>query len=190
MKKSTTLLSLACLSLAFVAFAFVSCDDDDNIDEKQEFTPSGNVEVPAGQLTTVTVSDGTSPYSVFTSDDKISTATVDNSTITITGVEKGTATITVTDKDKKTGKISVTVTDAKGLELDKTTLEVDVNEEDVVTITGGTAPYAALTKDATIATATVAENEITIKGLKAGSTIITATDKDKKNSGTISVTVK
>ena len=59
-----------------------------------------------------------------------------------------------------------------------------------MTIQGGEAPYVATVKDATVATATVSANKVTIKGVKAGTTTITVSDKDTKNSGTISVTVK
>ena len=44
-------------------------------------------------------------------------------------------------------------------------------------------------KDTKIATATVKDGKIIIKGVKAGSTSVTVTDKNKKT-GTISITVK
>ena len=47
----------------------------------------------------------------------------------------------------------------------------------------------ATAKDTKIATVTIKDRKIIIKGVKAGSTSVTVTDKDKK-AGTISVTVK
>ncbi|RNC67042.1 pilus assembly protein N-terminal domain-containing protein [Proteiniphilum sp. X52] len=188
MKKFTRISSLACLLLAALTFTLASCDKDDNDKKNLKFSPSDKVGVVVGSTATVTVSGGTSPYAAAPSDTKIATTTVDKSTITIKGVAKGTATVVVTDKDKNSGKITVTV--KEGLSFDKTSVEVEANKETVVNITGGTAPYAAETKDATIASATIDGNKITVKGLKAGKTTITVTDKDKKNIGTVSVTVK
>lgn len=188
MKKLTSISSFACLTLAALVFTFASCDKDDNDKKTLKFSPSDKVEVAVGSNATLTVSGGISPYIAASSDTTIATTTVDKSTITIKGVAKGTATVAVTDKDKNSGKITVTV--KEGLTFDKSSVEVDANNETVVTITGGTAPYEAEPKDATIASATIDSNKITVKGLKAGTTTIEVTDKDKKNSGTVTVTVK
>ena len=78
---------------------------------------------------------------------------------------------------------------AKTLTFDKKEIEVKATESAVVTIKSGVAPYTAEVKDKTIATATVEADKVTVKGVKAGTTTITVTDKDKKT-GTISVTIK
>ncbi len=189
MKKLTSISSLVCLSLAVLTFTFTSCEKDDNGKKSLKFSPDDKVEVVVGNTETITVSGGVAPYTAASSDAKIATTTVDKSTISIKGVAKGTATITVADKDKNSGKITVTVKEA-GLTFDKSSVEMEKDEETIVTITGGTAPYAAESEDATIASATVEDNKITVKGVKAGTTSIKVTDKDKKNSGTVNVTVK
>lgn len=145
------------------------------------------VEVATGKTTTVSVSGGTAPYTVLSSDIAIASATINQSTVTITGVKKGSAIVTVVDKDKISGQIDVLVKDM--LDFDNKTVTVDVSKEVVVTIKGGTAPYTATSKDSNIATASVSGGTVTVKGVKAGSTTIEVTDKDKI-SGTISVTVK
>lgn len=187
-------LSLVALTLAFT---FASCydDDDDKVNNLLKFSPD-KVEVAATKTSTVTVSGGTAPYTVVSSDDKTATVKIDKNTITITGVKNGSAKIMVTDKNKNSGQIIVTVKDVVVNELDlskkdaKATVSTTVNKEDVVTIKGGTAPYTAESKDAKIATASVKDGKVTLKGVKAGTTTITVSDKDKKNSGTISVTIK
>lgn len=181
-----------CLIALILPFTLASCDDDDDdkVASVLKFS-ADKPEVVVGKTAAVTVSGGTAPYTVASSDQKIATVTVDKTAITITGVKVGTATIAVTDKNKIAGKISVTVKEAAaGLEFDKKTVAVDVAKEDIVTIKSGVAPYAAESKDSKIATVTVKDAKVTIKGVKAGTTTITVTDKDKKNSGTISVTVK
>ena len=70
-----------------------------------------NVTVTQGNTATVTVSGGTAPYNVSSSDKNIATVDVSDDTITITGVAEGTATITVTDSSDpaQTAEIQVTV---------------------------------------------------------------------------------
>ena len=195
LKKISDLFYLSLIALTLV-FTFASCgdDDDDKVGSILKFSPD-KVEVVTTKTATVTVSGGTSPYTVASSDDKTATVKIDKSTITITAVKQGTATITVTDKNKNTGKITVTVKDATNeLDLSKSpatlAASVSVGKEDIVTIKGGVAPYTAESKDASIATASLKDDKVTIKGIKAGTTTITVADKDKKNSGTISVTIK
>ena len=67
------------------------------------------VNVAVGKEETVTVKNGTAPYSATAKDASIATASVKDGKITVKGVKAGTTTITVTDKNKLNGTISVTV---------------------------------------------------------------------------------
>ena len=170
---------------AVFAVAFASCsDDDDNPDIK--FNPS-TVSVAVGGTQNVKVAGGDGTYTAKSSDDKIATATVDKATITVKGVKACKATVLVTDSKKVTGSLSITVVD--GVVVDKAKTSIAVGKEDVVNISGGTMPYTAANKDDKIATATVKDAKLTIKGVKVGSTTITITDKNKKTA-TVVVTVK
>lgn len=66
------------------------------------------------------------------------------------------------------------------LTIDPTEVEVLVNEEVQVNITSGNGGYEVISADATVAEATVADNVITIKGIKAGATVVTVKDAQKK----------
>ena len=66
------------------------------------------------------------------------------------------------------------------LTIDPTEVEVLVGEEVEVQITAGNGGYEVISADATIAEATVADKVITIKGLKAGATVVTVKDAQKK----------
>ena len=167
-----------------------SCDkNDDPKVPDLKCTPS-KVEGAPGKTATVTVSGGTAPFTVTSSDSKIATAKADKNTITITGVKNGTATILISDSKKLTGKVPVMVKDmASELDFDKKSISVTAGKEETVTVKGGSAPFTATAKDTKIATVTIKDGKIIIKGVKAGSTSVTVTDKDKK-AGTISVTVK
>lgn len=183
--KISSFLYVGLIALTSV-FTFASCDKDDDNTPKLKFN-SAKVEFATGKTATVTVSGGAAPYTVLSSDAKIATVTVNQSTITITGVKNGSAKITVTDKNKISGQIAVLVKNM--LDFDKNAVTVGVGKEEVVTIKGGAAPYTATSKDSKIAIASVKDGTVTVKGVKAGTTTIEVTDKDKV-SGTISVTIK
>lgn len=79
--------------------------------------------------------------------------------------------------------------DDKKLKLSSSSVTVEVEKTSDITVSGGTAPYTAKSSDDKIASVTVSQSKITVKGVKAGNATITVADK-KKNSGKISVTVK
>ena len=170
---------------AVFAVAFASCSDDDDNTPAIKFSPS-TVSVAVGGTQSVTVAGGDGTYTAKSSDDKTATVTVDKTTITVTGVKAGKATVLVTDSKKVTGSLSVTVID--GVVVDKDKTSIAVGKEDVITISGGAAPYTAASKDDKIATATIKDAKLTIKGVKEGSTTVTVTDKNQKTA-TVAVTV-
>lgn len=179
------LVAICCVSV----FAFASCSDDDDDTVTLKTNPE-KIEVLTAKTGEAKITNGVSPFTVASSDDKLATAKVDKDVITVTGVKEGKVIITITDKNNSKGKLEVTVLDAaKTLTFDKKEIEVKATESAVVTIKSGVAPYTAEVKDKTIATATVEADKVTVKGVKAGTTTITVTDKDKKT-GTISVTIK
>ena len=172
MKTKPFLKSMALVICCLTSFVLVSCDKDD---DKPNLKISPNkVEVAVGKTVTVSVSNGTAPYTTKSSDAKIAVAKSDKNAIVITGVKDGSAMITITDRKGVTGKVAVTVS---------------VGKDGIVTVKGGAQPYSAVAKDVNIATVSVKENKVNIRGVKAGKTTITVTDKDKKT-GTINVTVK
>ena len=162
---------------AVFAVAFASCSDDDDNTPAIKFNPS-TVSVAVGGTKNVKVAGGDGIYTARSSDDK--------ATITVKGVKAGKATVLVTDSKKVTGSLRITVVD--GVVVDKAKTSIAVGKEDVVNISGGTTPYTAASKDDKIATATVKDAKLTIKGVKVGSTTITITDKNKKTA-TVVVTV-
>ncbi len=170
---------------AVFAVAFASCSKDDDNPPAIKFNPS-TVSVAVGGTKNVKVAGGDGIYTAKSSDDKTATVTVDKATITVKGVKAGKATVLVTDSKKVTGSLRITVVD--GVVVDKAKTSIAVGKEDVVNISGGTTPYTAASKDDKIATATVKDAKLTIKGVKVGSTTITITDKNKKTA-TVVVTV-
>ncbi len=181
-KSSFKAMAMAALCLGTVTLT--SCSDDD--DSKNMTFSASKVEVGIASTQDVTVKNCTTPLTAKSSDEKIATVTADKSTLTIKGVGTGTATILVTDANKQTGSISVTVKEM--LTFDKTSVSVNVGKEGSITVKSGTAPYTVAVKDTKIATATVKDAVITVKGVAAGSTTITVTDS-KKVTGVLNITV-
>ncbi len=177
----TMMMAACCLGVA----VFTSCGDDDNNNSGLKFSVA-KVEVAPGATANVTIGNGTQPFTVKSTDEKTATVKVDKNTITVTGVKEGKASIIVTDKNKLSGTLAVNV--VTPLSFDKANVSVEVGKEDVVAIKSGKAPYTVSVKDTKTATATVKDDKITIKGVKAGTTTISVLDKDKL-AGTITVTV-
>ena len=146
-----------------LAVTMGSCDkNDDPKVPDLKCTPS-KVEVAPGKTATVTVSGGTAPFTVTSSDSKIATAKADKNTITITGVKNGTATILISDSKKLTGKVPVMVKDmASELDFDKKSISVTAGKEETVTVKGGSAPFTATAKDTKIATVTIKDGKIMV----------------------------
>ena len=179
MKIKTILKTMAMAVVCLSAVAFVSCsdDDDDNKSNSSMNLSATKVEVGVDSSSTVSVANCTTPLTAKSSDSTIATVAVDKTTLTIKGVKAGAANVVVTDAKSKTATIAVTVKEM--LSFDKTTLSVSAGKEGTITVKSGTAPYTVAVKDETIATATVNDAAITIKGVKAGSTTLTVTDKNK-----------
>lgn len=178
----------AAMLAAVFSVSLTSCDDNNDPEVPGLVCDPAEVEVLVGNSATVTVDGGSEPYTVASDDEAIATAVVDENTVTITGVAEGTATITVTDAAQLSGVITVKVA-TPGLEFDKSALSINIDSEETVTISGGEKPYTATVENTEIATAVVEDDIITVKGLKAGTTEITVTDKNTKT-GTISVTIE
>ena len=191
MKKKFLFHAFAAIMMSICSFGFTSCDNDDEPNGNAlKFSPE-KVEVAPNKSITVSINGGTAPFTVTSSDTKIATASVSGTTITVAGVKNGNTIINVVDKNKFTGKFNVKVTDkpVTGLSLDKIAVNVGVKKTETVTVSNGSVPYTATSKDTKIATVSVNDNKISIAGVKAGKTTVTITDKNKK-SATVNVTVK
>lgn len=185
----TMAMAVACLG----TLTFAACDSDD-----EDPTPSDELKLSATKVKVapeatarITVENGAEPLTVKSGNEKVVTATVDKKTVTVLGIAEGAATVLVSDNNQRTANISVTVknTIPAGLTFDRTAATVGVGKEVAIAILSGTAPYTVKSDNEKVATATVTDNRITVKGIKAGVTTVGVTDKEKKT-GTLLITVK
>lgn len=185
--KITILKAMMMAAIGLAAMTFTSCDKDHDKPVKTLKLSQTKVEIAPKAEASVTVGNGTAPFTATSSNEKVATASVKDKTITITGVAEGGALVKVTDKTGQTGQVIVTV---KGvLTVDKASVDVEAGKAVDVTVSNGTAPYTATVSDPKVATASVTDSKVTITGVAAGKATVTVTDKDKK-SVAISVTVK
>lgn len=170
------------------AIGFISCDNDDDDQPTNALKLSStNVIVAPKNTATVTIGGGTAPYIVKSSNEKVANGSIADKTITITGVAEGKCSIRVTDKNNLTSQMIVSV--QTPLTVDKSTVEIAVGKTEDISITNGTKPYKLTVKDKTVASASVKEDKISVKGVKVGKTTITVSDQQRK-SVTIQITVK
>jgi hypothetical protein len=152
------------------------------------------VKVAVGATVEVTASGGLGTAKIGTAPDTtIATATITDGKVTITGVAEGTTSVIISDGSStpQTKTVSIEVTPAEVLKVDPATVEVEVGKTVDVTISGGTAPYTAVSSDDATATATLATTKVTITGVKEGTATITVEDSaDPKGTVEIAVTVK
>ena len=185
MKSVFKTMVMAALCLGTVTLA--SCSDDNGDKNTGLKFSTTKVNVAPSASANVTIGNGTQPFTVKSTDEKVATAKINKNILTVTGVKEGKASITVTDKNKHFGTISVNV--VTPLAFDKTSVNIAVGKMEDVNIKTGKAPYMVTSKDPKIATATVKDTKISIKGVKAGTTTVNVLDKNKL-AGTITVTVK
>ncbi len=118
------------------------------------------------------------------------TASLDNSSIVITGKDAGTATVTLTNTNltkKNTAVIDVTVT-AVPLTLSANTVQMNEGTNTTVNITSGNGNYEVTSLNSNVVEASISGTTITLTGKTAGTATVTVKDTPT-SSAVIEVTV-
>jgi hypothetical protein len=136
--------------------------------------------------------DGDTIKNVKSSNENVATASVKNGKVVVTGVKKGTATITVTSKAGATATVNVTV-NAK-ITLNKSSVTVKKKKSTTAvkiktkTVSADQIASAKSSKTS-VATVSVKDGKLTIKGKKKGNATVTVTS-EYGATATIKVKVK
>lgn len=188
MKKNVYSL-LVMVALALTA-TFTACSDDDDDSPPVEIKLDENiVTVLPGESATVQVLEGNGSYQVTSQNTAIATASVNESTIEVTGVmeseEDQTTTIEVVDARQKTATIKVYVTKSVNplkIDLEETTFEMVVGDtKDIEIISGNPSYTVTSSNDAAVGVSEVTDNVFTITAEKVCETPVTVTLKDSKS---------
>lgn len=184
-------MSLAILCLGALGLASCGDDNDDPTPSEEMKLSATKVKIAPEEAVRINATNCTEPLTAVTGNEKVATATVNGKTITVLGVAEGATTVTVTDQGHKTALITVTIKNhtAMGITFDRDAVTVGVGKDAIIYIRTGSMPFSVVSSDNTVATATVKDSKITVKGIKAGTATLTVTDNEKKT-GTILVTVK
>ena len=146
-----------------------------------------SLSLSVGKTSSCKISGGTRPYSAASSNTAVATVSpLSGDTISVTGVSAGSATITISDGEANNVTVAVTV--APSLSVTPTDLTLTAGTTGSGTISGGIRPYTAASSDETVATVSVGDGVLLIKGVSAGSATITVGDTDS-NSVTVAITV-
>lgn len=188
MKKNVYSL-LVMVALALTA-TFTACSDDDDDTPPVEIKLDENiVTVLPGESIAVKVLEGNGGYQVTSQNSAIATASVNESTITVTGVmeseEDQTTTIEVVDAKQKTATIKVYVTKSVNplkIDLEETTFEMVVGDTKDIEIISGNPSYTVVSSNVSaVEVSEVANNVFTITAKKVSETPVTVTLKDSKS---------
>ena len=149
------------------------------------YTPT--VTVYVGKTYPVDINGGTGSYTIQSSNESVVTAQFQDGNAMITGVGVGSATVTVTDEI--TGQKDSFYVHSIIAPVELSTREVPVvvgNTEKVSIISVGT--FTVRSSDESIATATISDKNVVIKGVSEGKVTLTVTNTSTQKSETIVVT--
>ena len=174
--------------LAIITLLFTSCKkEEETQDETANLTlAKTSLTLKVGEYEKVAIKTGNGTYTATSSDITKATVTLVNNELTITALAEGLATVTVSDAKNHTADISVKV------------LDLVVPGEHITLLKGNTATrtvsfgndYKVATTDAAIATATIANNLLTIEAISKGNALVTVKDLVSEKVQTFSVTVE
>lgn len=142
-------------------------------------TAAADIAMEVGAANIYKVGGGTTQYSASSSNPGVAKATMTGTDLTITGVATGKAVVVV--RDTAVGSVTINVTVGNGTVTPLfTTAAADIvvapSTSPTFTIGGGKAPYNASSSNATVVTASVSANTLTVKGLVAGSAKVIVSD--------------
>ena len=174
--------------LAIITLLFTSCKkEEETQDETANLTlAKTSLTLKVGEYEKVAIKTGNGTYTATSSDITKATVSLVNNELTITALAEGLATVTVSDAKNRTADISVKV------------LDLVVPGEHITLLKGNTATrtisfgndYKVATTDAAIATATIANNFLTIEAISKGNALVTVKDLVSEKVQTFSVTVE
>ena len=174
---------------AMVVIIFTGCGEKEKDPVFPTFSPE-IVSVTEGSSTSASILTGVEPFTVSSASETTATARIDGKTITITGVSEGTVSLTVTGGDGGSSKLAVSVVKkvVNAPTLSTMAMDVEIDASATVTVSGGTAPFTVTSSDTRIATVTVSDRTVSVKGINGGTTLITVKGSDDATA-TFAVTV-
>jgi hypothetical protein len=147
-----------------------------------------SITVNIGATGTVTLASYSGTVKVISSNTSVATVSYANGIATVKGIKPGTTKITIKDR-KKSKTVSVTVVGSSSVTLmvSPSFLSLNVGLSTSVTVINASGTVTVTSSDYSVATVSYSNGVATVKGIKAGSAILTV--KDSKTSKQVQVTV-
>lgn len=148
------------------------------------------VGVPAGSTATVKISSARGELQAESKNTAVTRVsltgiTATGATLNVYGVGPGSTTVYV--RDSRTGNVSLPVTVTATMTVSPTSLTVAAGATGRITASGYSGAVSAVSANTGVATVTVSGNVVTVKGVVAGSTLVSV--KDSKVTVNVPVTV-
>lgn len=155
--------------------------------DELKLSPS-SVEIAAGATATVRVSQSRGTVSVRSADSSIATASYASGAVTISGRLAGKTIIRVSDR-RSSQKVEVKVTGATpSLTVSPTSLSLAVNASAQIQVGGANGTLRVSSANPLVATASLGNNVVTVRGLTVGSTSVSVADSRASRSVPVTVT--
>ncbi len=149
-----------------------------------------------GGSETITVNDGTAPYTAVSNDESVATVVVAANVVTWTGVSEGTASITIDDSDGNSVIAAVTVsgaappgdTELSMVDGDPLSLSMSEKERRTVPVVDGSGFYNFTLSAEGVAEVEISGNSLTVIAESEGNVTVTVTDS-AGNEGVVEIAV-
>ena len=140
-----------------------------------------SVNINKGQVTSVMITGGTSPYSVIQSNGtSIAQYSLNGNTMTITGISAGTSALTICSAGGACVTLSITVTDStsstvSGVQpvFSQSNPTINTNQTTAIYLSGNGGYYVSNNSNQNILSASISGNSVVITGIAVGSANIT-----------------
>jgi len=140
-------------------------------------TAPAQVSIAPGTSAVYAIGGGSGAYAAASSNTSVATASISGNSLKVVGIAPGTANVAITDAAGNKITIAVATTSSQDL---FTTAPAQVSivpgASAVYTISGGSGAYTATSSNASVATASVSGNSLTVLGIAPGAANVAITD--------------
>ena len=150
-----------------------------------EVSPT-SVEIIAGNTAKLKVSNSSGTVTTVSSNATVASVSYASGIATVKGIKAGKVTITVKDR-RASKKVEVTVKSAPLLTVSPTSITMNAGSTFSITVSNASGTVTVVSSKTSVATASYAGSNVTVKGIATGSATLTI--KDSKTTLTVPVTV-
>jgi hypothetical protein len=134
-----------------------------------------NLTLTSGQISSVTITGGTSPYSIIQSNDGKAQYSLSGNVVTVTGVASGSSSASVCSSGGACVTLSVTISTTgstiSGVQpvFSQNNFSMNTNQTTAISLSGNGGYYVASVSNNNIISATISGSTVVISGITAGS---------------------